>query len=113
MAFLHRWMAAATTLGILALGLPARADAPSVYYAWRILDGTPADCTEQARLALEGESLQQVQTAGTSASGQSADATAVVVCLEQDLDTTTVMVVVSSLNEEAALALREALKDRF
>jgi hypothetical protein len=113
MAFLHRWMAAATTLGVLSLGLPARAEAPSVYYAWRTLEGTPAVCTEQARRALESQSLEQIQTAGTSASGQSANATAVVVCLEQDLDTTTVMVVVSSLDEEAALALREALKDRF
>ncbi|MDA0673513.1 MAG: hypothetical protein O3C67_07385 [Cyanobacteria bacterium] len=113
MAVWHRWLAAATTLGTLSLGWPAWAEAPSVYYAWRTLAGNPEACVEQARLALAGEQLQQIQAAGTSVTGRSLEATAVVMCVEQDVDTTTVMVVVSSLNEEAALTLREALKERF
>ncbi|WP_008316409.1 hypothetical protein [Leptolyngbya sp. PCC 6406] len=103
------------TLGLSLLGLasPVRAEAPGVYYAWRSLAVSPIACATQARQALESQALQNIQTEGNSVSGQSANATAVFVCLEQDIDITTVMLFVSSPSDDDAFTLREALKDRF
>lgn len=101
-------------LGGLAMGsVPAIADPPAVYYAWRSLTITPTACVTEARRALEQQALQSIQVSGNSVSGRSAATTAVLMCLEQDFDTMTVMVVVSSQDDAAAVALREALKDQF
>jgi hypothetical protein len=112
MAFSSRWMAAAT-LGAIALASPARAETPSVYYAWRSLEGDATACIDRARRALQQQNLLNVQQAGNSLSGQLEATTAVIMCLDQTVETTTVMVVTSSLDGAAALNLREALKDEF
>lgn len=91
--------------------MPARAETPAVYYSWRSLTVEPSDCMAQARSALSDQRLFDIQTIDNSVSGRTETATAVIVCLEQGLENSTLMVVVSSLDDEAAIALRDALKD--
>jgi hypothetical protein len=102
---------AALTLGLVAAAAPAQAESPAVYYSWRRLAVEPADCLIQARTALDNQRLFNIQTVDNSVSGQTETATAVMVCLEQGLEQSTLMVVVSSLDDDAAIALREALKE--
>ncbi|MDA0267084.1 MAG: hypothetical protein O2890_02610 [Cyanobacteria bacterium] len=104
------WATAALTLGLLASGAPVQAETPAVYYSWRSLAVEPTDCVVQARAALENQRLFNIQIVDNSVSGRTETATAVIVCLEQGLENSTLMVVVSSLDDDAAIALREALK---
>jgi hypothetical protein len=93
------------------MATPVQAETPAMYYSWRSLTIEPADCVVQARSALLDQRLFNIQTVDNSVSGQTETARAVIVCLEQGLENSTIMVVVSSLDEEAAIALRDALKD--
>lgn len=105
------WATAALTFGVLAAAAPVQAETPAVYYSWRSLMIEPTDCVVQARSALIDQQLFNIQTVDNSISGQTEVATAVMVCLEQGLENSTIMVVVSSLDDAAAIALRDALKD--
>jgi hypothetical protein len=107
-----RWMAAIAGLGCLVEVAPAQAEAPGVYYAWRSVNISVNRCLTQATAALNGQSLQAVASEGNSVSGRTEDATALFVCLDEG-EATTVMVVVSSTNDETAFNLREALKTAF
>ena len=107
------WMAAVTLpLGLLTLGLPARAEGPAIYYAWRSAAVNQTECLEQASQALTSQQLAPTQTDDTSVAGQGEDATAVFVCL-QGVNATMVMVIVASPSQDRAMALREALKQAF
>jgi Asp/Glu/hydantoin racemase len=72
-------------------------------------------CLNQAESALESQNLTPVQTDAISIAGQSDEATAVFVCMESPSESpvTTVMVIVSSADDDQAIALREALKQAF
>ncbi len=94
-------------------GTVAQASGPGMFYAWRTLEMSSSGCVVLARRALERQNLTNIQTAGNSLSGQSSNATAALLCLEQDLNRSTLVVVVTSLDEPAAIALREALKAEF
>ncbi len=113
MAAFPGWATAALTLGLLAVGAPAQAENPAVYYSWRSLTVEPSDCVVQARQALENQRLLDIQTVDNTVSGHTETATAVIVCLEQGLENATIMVIVSSLDDGAAIDLREALKERL
>jgi hypothetical protein len=72
-------------------------------------------CLNQAENALESQNLTPVQTDAISMAGQSEDTTAVFVCMDSpgEVTATTVMVIVSSADNDQAIALREALKLAF
>ncbi|MBD0268856.1 MAG: hypothetical protein ICV77_11260 [Cyanobacteria bacterium Co-bin8] len=112
MALLHRIASAALGLGILSVATAAQAEAPGVYYSWRALDVNVSQCLSRASQALAGQDLEDVQTDLNSVGGRTEETTAIFVCLE-DQQSTTVMVIVSGANEEAAVSLREALKAGF
>ncbi len=90
----------------------AQAEPPGIYYSWRATNTDVAACLDQAGEALESQDLATVQADETSVAGRSEESTAVFVCLETP-DSTTVMVIVASTDDEQALALREALKEAF
>ena len=107
-----RWIATMTGIGGF-LGMPpAQADAPGVYYAWRSIDIGINRCLTQATTALNGAALEMVVVEGNSVSGRTENATAVFVCLEEG-EASTVMVIVSSTDDEVAFNLREMLKTAF
>jgi hypothetical protein len=96
------------------LGNPARAQAPSLYYAWRALDTDVAACLDRASTVLTTQQLGNVQVAGNSVAGTTDSAIAMFVCLtEPTTAATTVMIMVSSPNDDEAFQLRETLKDQF
>jgi hypothetical protein len=97
---------------ILAASLPARAQSPNLYYAWRSLDGDVATCINRSSAALAAGELSNIQVEGNSVAGTTEAATAVLVCLD-NLDSTTVMIMVTSNDDAIALNLREALKELF
>lgn len=112
MAFARLWSAAAIGFGLIAWVSPARAEAPGVYYAWRSLNINLSQCMDRATTALNNQHLQGVQAEGNSVAGQAENATAVFVCLEGS-ELTTIMLVVSSTDDETAFNLRETLKTSF
>ncbi|MBD0336970.1 MAG: hypothetical protein ICV62_15885 [Cyanobacteria bacterium Co-bin13] len=112
MALLQRIASAALGLGILSAATAAQADAPGVFYSWRALDANVTQCLDRAGQALASQNLEGIQADLNSVGGSTDETTAIFVCLE-DEQSTTVMVIVSGANEEAAVSLREALKSVF
>lgn len=100
------------SVGTLAMASAAQAEPPGVYYSWRAMDTTVAQCVSQAEQALESQDLATVQADDISIAGRSEDSTAVFVCLDNGTFTT-VMVIVASSDDEQAFDLREALKASF
>ncbi|TVQ08877.1 MAG: hypothetical protein EA368_10675 [Leptolyngbya sp. DLM2.Bin27] len=108
------WLALLTAgLGLAMTGPAALADPPGVYYAWQVAPINTAHCLTLARQALAAEGLEPLQTDATSMAGRSEAVTAMFVCVENPTDVTTVMLVVASPDDEAALALRAALQLAF
>ncbi|MEO0491065.1 MAG: hypothetical protein AAFW84_10485 [Cyanobacteria bacterium J06635_15] len=99
-------------LGLLALAMPAKANAPGIFYSWRSLDTTVTQCVSQAEAAMTTIELLDISVDPTSVAGRTEDSTAVFVCLDNGVDTT-VMVIVSGDNEDEAIEVREALKSAF
>lgn len=93
-------------------GSPARAQSPGLYYAWRVLDGDVATCIDRSAAALTEQELSNIQVEGNSVAGTTENATAVFVCLN-NVESTTVMIMVSSTNDDVAFELRETLKAAF
>ena len=111
-----KYLAASLTGGaILAAAGAAQAEPPGIYYSWRAMTTSVAQCLDQAENALESQDLAPVQTDAISIAGQSDEATAVFVCMESpsEFTATTVMVIVASADNDQAMALREALKQAF
>lgn len=111
MVLLQRMAAGVLGLGVFTAAA-AQAEAPGVYYSWRALDTTVSQCLDRANQALTDQSLQDIQTEGNSVAGRNDESTAIFVCLE-DSQATTVMVIVASENDDAAVNLRETLKSIF
>jgi hypothetical protein len=104
------WLALFTAgLGLAATGPAALAEPPGVYYAWQVAPINTAQCLTLARQALASEGLEPMQNDATSIAGRSEAVTAMFVCAENPADVTTVMLVVASVDDAAALALRAAL----
>ncbi|MBE7382178.1 MAG: hypothetical protein F6J95_012280 [Leptolyngbya sp. SIO1E4] len=113
MVTLSRFWSAAVVSASLFVGVsPAEAQAPGLYYSWRSINTDTVGCIDRATTALNTQELENIQVEGNSISGTTENATAVFVCLE-DADTTTVMIMVSSVDDENAFALRESLKGAF
>jgi hypothetical protein len=91
---------------------PANAQAPGLYYAWRAVDGDVVTCLDRSTAALQTQELANVQVEGNSVAGTTEDATAIFVCFDNSGETT-VMIMVSSNDDDSALELREALKEQF
>lgn len=106
-----KWVSS-LTFALTLIGSAAQAEAPTIFYAWRSLEGTVDQCLEQANQALEAQALAEIQREGNSIAGRTDEDTAMFVCLDGDGDTT-VMVIVSGVDGERAIALREALKAAF
>lgn len=114
MAHIQRWISAVMGAGLLTTtAAVARAEAPGVYYSWRSLDTNVSQCLTQAQAALQTQSLDNIEVVSNSIAGRSDVATAVFVCLENPDTSTTVMVIVSSVDDQVAVDLREALKSAF
>jgi hypothetical protein len=113
MALATYWL----TILVSGLGLAATPGAqaipPGVHYAWQGLTIDTAQCLAQAEEALVSQGLDPVQNDATSMAGRSETVTAVLVCVENPVDVTTVMIIVASDDDDQALALREALKLAF
>lgn len=90
----------------------ACAEAPGIYYSWRELDTGLSQCLGRAESAINTQGLENVQIDENTVAGRSEEATALFICVPSG-EGTLVMVVVSSVNDEAAVALREALKANF
>lgn len=113
MAGLRAWtVAAAVGASVTVGGLPAQAEAPGLYYSWRSIDGDLTNCLDRAAKALSDQSLSNIQIEGTSVSGTTENASAAFVCMV-DTSATTVMIMVSSTDDDVAVLLREALKGTF
>ncbi|MFH7245516.1 MAG: hypothetical protein ACHWZW_21995 [Spirulina sp.] len=118
-----RWMkalfwnpiAVCLTGGVMFSSAASAQEPPGIYYSWRAMDMTVAQCIDQADNALASQDLNPVQTDAISIAGQSDEATAVFVCMESpgEIDYTTVMVIVASIDDDQAVTLREALKQAF
>jgi hypothetical protein len=108
----RRWAVGAIGASLALSSLPARAEAPGLYYAWRSLDGDITVCLDRATGALNREAVTNIQVEGNSVAGTTADASAVFVCLDGN-PSTTVMIMVASNNDAIAFELREALKVAF
>lgn len=108
-------LASLTGGAMLTVATAAQADPPGIYYSWRAMTTDVNQCLSQAESALESQNLTPVQTDAISIAGQSDEATAVFVCMESpsEFTATTVMVIVSSADDDQAIALREALKQAF
>ncbi|MEO1297762.1 MAG: hypothetical protein AAFW75_18670 [Cyanobacteria bacterium J06636_16] len=112
MVTLRFWMPALISASLIAWGSPAKAEAPGIYYSWRDIDADITVCIDRATAALNTQALENIQIEANSISGSNENATAVFVCLE-DTDSTTVMIMVSSTNDDTAFELRESLKEVF
>ena len=112
-------LAAGLTGGTLLSGAAlAQAEPPGIYYSWRAMAINVDQCIDQAENALASQDLNPVQTDAMSIAGQSEEATAVFVCMENpatptEAATTTVMVIVASADNDQAGALRGSLKLAF
>lgn len=109
---LRRCFAVGTGIAALILTSPAQAEAPGVYYAWRDVEGDQAECIARSEQAMISQALLDISMQDNTVAGRTNDSTAVFICLNQGA-TTTIMVIVASDNEDAALTLREALKQAF
>lgn len=98
--------------GLALAALPARAQSPGLYYAWRSVEIDVAACLDRSTTALTNEGLTNIQVEGNSVAGTLEDSTAVFVCL-QNPEAITVMIMVSSTNDDTAFTLRETLKESF
>lgn len=107
-----KWVSSLTLALTVVIGSIAQAEAPNIFYSWRSLEGTVDQCLEQANQALETQAFAEIQRDGNSIGGHTDNDSAMFVCLEGDGDTT-VMVIVSGVDGERAIALREALKAAF
>lgn len=106
------WPLAAIGIGLAFAAAPARAQSPGLYYAWRSLDGPVTACIDRSTTALTNQALNNIQVEGNSVAGTTENATAVFVCLD-NVESTTVMIMVSSTDDDVAFELREVLKDSF
>jgi hypothetical protein len=97
----------------IGLGAVARAEAPEIYAAWRGLDITMEECLERASTALTTRDLHNFSTTPTSISGSNDASTAMFICLENQENATTVVMVVSGEDNLAAQTLRNDLKEIF
>jgi len=114
MALMTYWLTVLVSgLGLAATAPGVQASSPGMYYAWQVLAIDTAQCLDLAQQALLSQGLDPVQNDATSVAGRSEAVTAMFVCIENPAAVTTVMVVVASDNDEAALALQEALKLAF
>jgi hypothetical protein len=98
--------------GLLGAIAPAGAQSPGLYYAWRSVESDLATCLDRSTAALTNEGLTDIQVEGNSVAGTTENATAVFVCLENS-EPITVMIMVSSTDDDAAFELRETLKASF
>ncbi|MGF1460460.1 MAG: hypothetical protein ACFBSG_15720 [Leptolyngbyaceae cyanobacterium] len=112
MAISRIWTFAAIAAGLVFGAAPARAESPGLYYAWRTLEADVVACIDRSTTALSNQGLGNIQVEGNSVAGTTEDSTAVFVCLES-LDDLTVMIMVSSNNDDTAFELRETLKTSF
>ncbi|HEY9889064.1 MAG TPA: hypothetical protein V6D02_11730 [Candidatus Obscuribacterales bacterium] len=112
MITLRLWPTLAIGTGLALLGLPARAQVPNLYYSWRSLEVDVATCLDRSTTALTAQSLGNIQVQDNSVAGFTEEATAVFVCLG-DVNATTVMLMVSSNDDDVAFNLREILKASF
>ncbi|MEM6839805.1 MAG: hypothetical protein AAF609_23585 [Cyanobacteria bacterium P01_C01_bin.120] len=99
-------------LGFACAAWPAQAQSPGLYYAWRLINSDSVACLERATAVLTNQELNNIQVEGNSVAGTTEDSTAVFVCLE-NAGNTTVMIMVSSTDDDMAFALRETLKENF
>lgn len=106
------WSATVVGIGLLMGGTSAKAQSPGLYYSWRSIDNDITGCIDRAATAMNSQELGNIQIESNSISGTTEDTTAVFVCLEGP-GSTTVMIMVSSINDENAFELREALKGAF
>ena len=103
------------SLGAIALATPVQAQAPGIYYSWRSLTTDLTQCLVRSEAALAETELAGIVVDGNSVSGRTETATALFICLEnvEAVEEVTVMLIVSSDDEDAAIVLREALKENF
>ncbi|MEM1310808.1 MAG: hypothetical protein AAGF98_15175 [Cyanobacteria bacterium P01_H01_bin.153] len=101
-----------TALGLAWAALPAQAQSPGLYYAWRTITSDTMACLDRATTTLTNQELSNIQVEDNSVAGTTEDSTVVFVCLE-NADNTTVMIMVSSTDDDTAFALREMLKENF
>ena len=106
------WSVTLVSIGLLLGSRPAQAEAPGIYYSWRSIDADVAGCIDRAIAALNTQEVGNIQVEVNSISGSTENATAVFVCL-RDANSTTVMIMVSSLDDDVAIELRESLKTVF
>ncbi len=112
MAILRTGTLLAIGTGLALATLPARAQSPGLYYAWRTIDADLITCLDRSTTALTDEGLGNIQVEGNSVAGTTEDSTVVFVCLDNP-DVMTVMIMVSSTNDDTAFDLRETLKATF
>lgn len=102
----------ALTAGVVLAGLPARAQSPGLYYAWRSIDADLMACIDRSTTALNNQGLNNIQVEANSVAGTTENSTVAFVCLQNPTDMT-VMIMVSSNDDDTAFELREALKANF
>ncbi|WP_204139456.1 hypothetical protein [Halomicronema sp. CCY15110] len=98
--------------GLLGAIAPAWAQSPGLYYAWRSVESDLTTCLDRSTAALTNGGLTDIQVEGNSVAGTTENSTAVFVCLENS-EPTMVMIMVSSMDDDAAFELRETLKASF
>ncbi|MEM9007246.1 MAG: hypothetical protein AAGE59_27430 [Cyanobacteria bacterium P01_F01_bin.86] len=106
------WSTAIASVSLLFWNHPVQAEAPGIYYAWRSIDADITGCIDRATVALDTQELANIQIEVNSISGTTENATALFVCFE-NAGSTTVMIMVSSTDDDTAFELRELLKDIF
>ncbi|RZM79619.1 hypothetical protein [Leptolyngbya iicbica] len=98
--------------GLLGAIAPAWGQSPGLYYAWRSVEMNLTTCLDRSTAALTNAGLTDIQVEGNSVAGTTDISTAVFVCLENS-EPMTVMIMVSSTDDDAAFDLRETLKASF
>ena len=112
MAISRYWSVAIAGVSLFIGGQSAHAEAPGLYYSWRSIDSDLVSCIDRSTAALNSQELNNIQIEDNSIAGSNENASAAFVCLE-DHDSTTVMIMVSSTDDDIAFELREALKEAF
>lgn len=98
--------------GLLAAAPGMQTSPPGLHYAWRSLAGSTPQCLAQAEQALLAQAIDPIQTDDASIGGRSDRVSTLLVCKEE-ADSTIVMIIVASTDDDQALALRDALKQEF